>query len=62
MLLAEAEFRLREDRDPGGVELAKAYLWKHKPELMAEAYGQADRFATAAVVVEGLFGDADERA
>lgn len=62
VLLAEAEFRLREDRDPGGLELAKAYLWKHKPELMARTYGEADRFATAAAVVEGLFGDADEEA
>lgn len=58
VLVAEAEFRLREDRDSGGVELAKAYLWKHRPELMTRAYGEADRLATAAAVVDGLFREA----
>ncbi len=55
VLLHEAEFRLAEDRDSGGLDLAKAYLWKRKPALMAGLYGEGDRLATAAAVSERLF-------
>jgi len=55
ILIREAEFALAEDNDASGLDLAKAYLWKHKPGLMSRLYGEDDRHATAEAVVTGLF-------
>ncbi len=62
VLLAEADFRLAHDNDAGGIDLAKAYLWKHRPRLMAGTYGEDDRLETAAAVVERLFASDEDRA
>lgn len=55
VLLKEADFRLTQDDDPGGVDLAKAYLWKHRPDMMREIYSDDDRIETSLAVTDGLF-------
>ncbi|MCE2510555.1 MAG: acyl-CoA dehydrogenase family protein [Alphaproteobacteria bacterium] len=55
VLVHEAEARLVGDGDPGGLDTAKAYLWKRKPAFMTRLYGEEDRFATAKEIVAKLF-------
>ncbi|MEW5703239.1 MAG: acyl-CoA dehydrogenase family protein [Pseudomonadota bacterium] len=55
VLLNEAEARLVEENDAGGLDLAKAYLWKRRPAFMARLYGEDDRFAVADGLVRRLF-------
>ena len=55
VLLTEADFRLTQDDDGGGVDLAKAYLWKHRPDLMREIFSEDDRIETALAVIDGLY-------
>ncbi len=55
ILLSEADFRLTQDENPGGVDIAKAFLWKHRPDMMREICADDDRIETALAVTDGLF-------